>query len=244
MASYTLPQAGIYCIKNLINGRVYVGSSARIRRRLTGHRCLLRKNAHDSPKLQYGWNHYGEDAFEFSILETVSGPEAELLAREQHWIDKLHAADPECGYNTSPIAGTRRGVPQPPGHAELISSINKGRVRSHETRQRMTQAALQRPPEHNEKIAASLLGKPLSDHHRQRISEVRLTSDCVKAAMKAVNAKKRKLTDDQVRIVIAMRENDEPMKKIADAIGVSRRVVRAILSGETYGEVTGLSSTA
>lgn len=43
----------IYCIKNLSNNKVYIGSATRGRERWRGHRCLLRRNKHFSCHLQY-----------------------------------------------------------------------------------------------------------------------------------------------------------------------------------------------
>ena len=58
---------GIYIIKNLKNGKVYVGQSRDIYRRWKEHKNELNKNKHCNVKLQNAWNKYGSDAFSFII---------------------------------------------------------------------------------------------------------------------------------------------------------------------------------
>jgi group I intron endonuclease len=60
---------GIYCIKNLINGKIYIGSSNDIKKRFNNHKNLLKNNKHTNNHLQSAWNKYKEKSFEFIILE-------------------------------------------------------------------------------------------------------------------------------------------------------------------------------
>lgn len=79
---------GIYMIINTKNGKRYVGSSINIKKRLWEHRSTLRHNHHDNQHLQNAWNKYGEQAFEYSILEVCS--QKERFSREQFYVDTLH----------------------------------------------------------------------------------------------------------------------------------------------------------
>ena len=54
----------IYCIKNKINGKLYIGKTKRPNRRLTEHKMLVGKKRH---KLYDAILHYGWDNFEFII---------------------------------------------------------------------------------------------------------------------------------------------------------------------------------
>ena len=64
---------GIYGIVNKINGKTYVGQTGeRFLRRYWHHQWKLRDNSHDNDYLQNAWNKYGEDNFEFIILEVVN----------------------------------------------------------------------------------------------------------------------------------------------------------------------------
>lgn len=86
---------GIYMIKNIVNGKVYVGKSFDINGRWRHHRYELNKGAHVNNHLQSAWNKYGEDSFEFSIVEECS--EDELNNKEIYWIKKMNAY--HNGYN-------------------------------------------------------------------------------------------------------------------------------------------------
>lgn len=72
---------GIYSIKNKINGKVYIGKSINIYNRWKQHKSQLQKNKHHSKSLQSDWNKYGEDAFEFSIIEEC---ETEQLNKKEY----------------------------------------------------------------------------------------------------------------------------------------------------------------
>lgn len=94
--------SGIYQIRNLVNGKVYVGSSKNILNRWAQHKRDLKRGTHYNDALQRAWNKHGEDGFIFEILEKTSIDE--LLDREQFWYDKLESHDNNKGYNLSPIA--------------------------------------------------------------------------------------------------------------------------------------------
>lgn len=91
-------KSGIYSISNTVNGKLYVGSTNNISVRWNKHRALLRHNKHQNTHLQSAWNKYGEESFEFSIIEECSIES--LIEREQYFIDKL---GPE--YNQTKVAG-------------------------------------------------------------------------------------------------------------------------------------------
>lgn len=64
---------GIYRITNLINGKTYIGKTgANFGDRWDCHRAQLRGGYHDNPHLQRAWNKYGENNFEFCIVECVT----------------------------------------------------------------------------------------------------------------------------------------------------------------------------
>lgn len=100
---------GVYCWKNRVNGRRYVGSAAiRLSKRMKDHIRTLIQGNHCNRYLQAAWNKYGSANFVFCILERCA-PE-KCIEREQYWIDLYHVADRKYGYNLSPTAGSSRGV--------------------------------------------------------------------------------------------------------------------------------------
>lgn len=81
--------SGIYCIINLVNSKIYVGSTYLIYKRLREHLGLLRNNKHHSKHLQYSFNKYGEEQFYSIILEVCNI--SILEQREEYWINLLKA---------------------------------------------------------------------------------------------------------------------------------------------------------
>lgn len=75
---------GIYYIKCLSTGNMYIGSSINIRERWQQHVSLLRRGTHHSTYLQNSWNKYGEDNFEFGVLLRLFEDNEEVL-RKAEW---------------------------------------------------------------------------------------------------------------------------------------------------------------
>lgn len=164
-----MKRAGIYLIRNIRNGRVYVGSSVNVSKRLYVHRWRLERGDHDSRMLQRAWEKYGSEAFVFELVEAVVELDL-LLLREQDWIDRYRAADGVHGYNACPTAGTRRGVPQPASVAIKLRAVHTGKPKSAEQRAKMSAAAKGRPKsaEHRAAIAAAVR-KTMEDPERRAL---------------------------------------------------------------------------
>ena len=158
-------KGGIYIIRNLVSMKAYVGSARDITARWKRHRRALTSGRHHSYKLQSAWDKYGAAAFEFVAVEMVA--EADLLDREQVWIDATKAV--RHGYNVCPVAGSSLGAKQSEATRAKLSS----RVASQETRERM--AAAHRGRKHSAetraKIGASHRGKTVSEETRKRLSD-------------------------------------------------------------------------
>lgn len=91
--------ACVYQIKNLVNGKFYVGSTIRIsRRRRYEHFGELQRNKHSNSHLQSAFNKYGKDSFLFIVIEEYKFPSnysKELIldyviGREDYYIQLLH----------------------------------------------------------------------------------------------------------------------------------------------------------
>lgn len=133
MAEVDVSKSGIYQIFNLINGKIYIGSAIRFRKRWDLHKFQLRNNKHENRHLQLAWNKYGEEAFEFKILEYVD--RKNLLRREQEWLDWLQCYTSKIGYNiSSDVFRSRLGIKSSPEHIAKIVAANIGQKRSKETR--------------------------------------------------------------------------------------------------------------
>ena len=76
-------KSGIYQIRNLVNGKIYVGSSINLHVRKLSHFNSLKRNDHANQHLQKAYNKYGLDKFVFEVLEYVE--KDMLLEREQYY---------------------------------------------------------------------------------------------------------------------------------------------------------------
>lgn len=79
-------KSGIYQIRNLNNGKVYVGSAKRFKSRYAHHLASLRKGTHHNKHLQGAFNLEGTDSFIFEVLEVVESEEQSdrLLVEQRH----------------------------------------------------------------------------------------------------------------------------------------------------------------
>ncbi|HEU5369275.1 MAG TPA: GIY-YIG nuclease family protein [Ktedonobacterales bacterium] len=96
--------SGIYQIRCIPTGKIYIGSAVNLSARWGQHQWSLRKGKHKNIYLQNAWDRYGEANFEFSVLEYVD--RANLLIAEQQWIDKSGCTDRNIGFNLYKIAGS------------------------------------------------------------------------------------------------------------------------------------------
>lgn len=121
--------SGIYIIRNILNNKIYIGSSVNINRRWNVHKRSLLNNIHHSHVLQRAYNKYGIDNFSYEIIEYIDDVN-KLIEREQIWLDFFK---PE--YNICITAGSNLG---------RKFKVSKKKV--------LTQ-------EHKDNIAKSLLGR-------------------------------------------------------------------------------------
>lgn len=87
----------IYSILNKSNGKIYIGLTSDPSDRFSRHKYKLNMGKHFNPHLQNAWNKYGENSFEFNIIEHCD--DEELGENERWWIDHLDSTNRDIGYN-------------------------------------------------------------------------------------------------------------------------------------------------
>ena len=101
--------SGIYAIKNLINDKMYIGSSVDVDIRYKSHISALRNTNHPNRYLQAAFNKHGEKAFDFELLEKCE--HEFLLTKEKEYILAKNTLNRKYGYNLAPEPyGGSRGI--------------------------------------------------------------------------------------------------------------------------------------
>jgi hypothetical protein len=104
------PPAGVFQIRNSINGKVYVSSAPSVDGKLNSQRFMLQAGGHVNRALQADWARQRPEDFVLEVLEYLkpSSPNAsaitvrqELADLEKRWLEKLRPFG-ERGYNKPP----------------------------------------------------------------------------------------------------------------------------------------------
>ena len=169
--------SGIYAIANTANGKVYIGSSVDVPKRLAAHKAALAGERHHNEHLQRAWDKHGVGAFEFVILEEPVG-EDDLVELEQVHIDILCSMDPARGYNQQeagskgrPSLATREKM----STAQMGNRSRLGIKHTAETRAKIGAANTGKKctTETRAKIAATKRGKKHTAETRAKMSAAR-----------------------------------------------------------------------
>jgi group I intron endonuclease len=178
--------SGIYIILNRKNGKVYLGKTNDLKRRIKEHHSKLNCGHHDNRYLQASWNKHGAKAFQFKILERC--PLEQLDEREKHHIAIYKARG--LAYNLSDGGEGASGAIRSPETRLKMSKAQKGRTITPEARRKLSEAntgfrhteeTLAKMREvhtgklHTEetkrKIAESHKTENLSEEYRRKLSE-------------------------------------------------------------------------
>jgi group I intron endonuclease len=210
---------GIYAIKNLVNGKQYVGQSTGIKVRFRNHRSELNRGVHDNKHLQRAWKLYGSDSFEFVVLEETN--ETELSVREEFWMKQIPDG---MRYNIAEDIVTRRHSAATKEKMRVVKLGKKnqffGKQHSDETRKQMSAAkkgvydGADNPN----------FGKKWSNEQKAR------------AALSSPTAK---LTKDNVLAIRNLLALKIKHQDIANQFGVSRTVITRINSGNRWATIKG-----
>lgn len=202
---------GVYEIRNKVNNKVYIGSSVNIKQRWNEHKRTLNKNIHHNRYLQRSWNKYGEENFEFKLIEIVS-EENGLLEREQYWMDNFNCYERKFGYNNSKIAENCLGVKHTDETRKKMSESSKGFKHTEESKRKIGDIHRCKKvnpvtDETREKLSRAGKGRRHTDETKKFLSE-RQIGELNHSSI---------LTDDEVKdIRLLLKFSSLTQKEIAD----------------------------
>jgi group I intron endonuclease len=215
---------GIYKILNTANNKFYIGSSTNIEHRWRVHQCYLKCKQHPNKYLQYAWDKYGSEYFEFSVLKELEGDPRQ---EEQRIILETKCYDREIGYNLStntisPMEGKKHS-------AESISRMSEakkgkknhfyGKTHTEETKQRISKVKKNIPldPEHKKKVLETAWKK--GEQHINAVLTEQIVYDI-----------KMEYRDTKKKRGFSMRKSRE--------LGVNYTTIQRIINNETWKHIT------
>lgn len=199
---------GIYEIRNIINGKRYVGSAVNFGNRWRVHAQSLIRGDHHSPALQRAWRMYGPGAFHFNKLLACS--KDNLLMYEQIMLD---AMKPE--YNIAKVAGSQLGLKR---NAETKAKNSAAAKRTRNF------TGHSHTEETRAKISAAKKGVKMGAYSRERVEKTA-------AAMRAT---KSVLSVDSVMKGRRLRADGATIQQVADACGCTFSAAYDFLRQRTY----------
>lgn len=248
--------AGVYEIRNTLNGKVYIGSSVNVGRRLAAHRQALARGNHSSRHLQAAWARHGADAFSFRKL-LICAPD-NLVLYEQLLVDGCNALDPASGYNKRTVVQSNAGMKLTEEHkCKIAASVPRGEAHQYFGK-RLSEAAykaaadLKRAnglsPEWRASLSSSRKGKKKPEGFGEKISALKQGAkhtEATRANMSRARAgrpqtaaqkeSRGKLSFEKAAEIRALHAaTGMSHEVIASQYGVARSQISTLLRGESW----------
>lgn len=118
-------KSGIYAIRNIVNGKFYIGQASNFIQRKRQHWSDLNLNKHRNSYLQNAWNKYWSVNFQFLIIEYCKIEQLEK--REDYWIKITNCCNRDIGYNRNPSSLSSYGIKRSEESKKRMSLAKKGK---------------------------------------------------------------------------------------------------------------------
>jgi len=178
--------AGVYIIRNIINGKYYAGESLNLYDRISHHKIQKNQVIHKAIKK------YGIDNFEIYIEYLPDFKKEDLLLLEEQLIVKFNSMVPN-GYNVISKGASRKEYRHSKEAKEKIRQSRLGKKLSETSKEKLSKFRKGRPgtplsEEHKEKLRASTSGRkytrtPEQIENMRRISTGKKHSEETKLKM-------------------------------------------------------------
>ena len=167
---------GIYKLTHKESGKVYIGQSKHLKRRMNEHRRCEKSNDKKGSQsvVRRAIKKYSFDAFDFEII--LYCQEGEYMNMMETKLIQFYDCLVPKGYNVRD--GGNKVFMSEEGR-KRISKANSGRIVSEETRLKLSESGKKaylnnpRGDEWNQKLSIALTGKKKSEEHILKISERR-----------------------------------------------------------------------
>lgn len=91
---------GVYLLRNLINGKIYIGKTNNFTRRFQAHKDSKNHKFNRNSIISKAISKYGWNNFSIKILESYKEVENDILLEiEKYWINEYNSTDRTIGYN-------------------------------------------------------------------------------------------------------------------------------------------------
>jgi group I intron endonuclease len=167
---------GIYKLTHKESGKIYIGQSKHLKRRLNEHRRCEKSNDKEGSQsvVRRAIKKYGFDAFDFEII--LYCDEGEYMNLMETKLIQFYDCLVPKGYN---VRDGGNNIFMSEEGRKRISKANSGRKVSEETRKKLSESGKKaylnnpRSLEWNQKLSIALTGKKKSEEHKQKLSEHR-----------------------------------------------------------------------
>lgn len=230
-------QFGIYRITNTVNGKSYIGKTGmNFGDRWDSHRSLLNSGSHFNKQLQSAWMEFGEDSFEFQIVELVTDRDS-LDSLEMFYIAQYRESD-SCYNVQSGGDHGNAGIRMSSSTKEKIGEKNRinmtGRKASDETRRKMSESQRARYDswtdedrrKHGEITSRCARGYKWDDEARARFSQ-----------RQQERPNSARFTADEIRSIRSRYECGESSKLLATEFNTSPTYIMSIVKRKRWAHI-------
>ena len=222
----------VYGIYNMINKKMYIGSTENLRNRIGSHKSYLRHNKHDNKYLQIDWNNYQEDDFKFIVLEEIFDINA-MYETENKWINLFNFNDL---YNLHPMAGTPKNYKISEETRQKFSEMRAGELNPFYGKTHTSESRYKISKSHKGKTISKSQLKGL-DIGREK-SRTKETYEKIKLANQGEKSGTAKLTEKQaIEILEQIKLRSKTYSELAKIYDISVGQISRIKAGIRWGHL-------